>query len=316
MRKLRSCTLVVALTVAGCSRAPRAPVSIDPELAALAPADTVTLAGLRLEVLRGTPLWQKWVVGKKVAPLDELARETGLDLRKDVSEALLASNGKDGVVLARGKFARAELEAGLERRGGKRMPHKGATLVGNEEAAVAILSASVAVAGPAPLVRTIIDQRGRGGAPKALLAEAKGVAAENQIWAVSAGMKPELPKGAELPDSLANLAKIAEMIEKSSFGADLRAGLNATGVMACRSEQDARTLHDALRGIIGLARLSTPDSEPDLLRVWDGIQVSLAERTVRVRVQIAQELVDKLLGMLPAGGAAALSPGFQLPRLP
>ncbi len=316
MRRLRGSVLVAVLLVTGCSRGPRAPVSIDPELAELAPSDTVTLAGLRLEALRATPVWQKWVVGKPVPPLDELARETGLDLRKDVTEALLASNGKDGVVLARGKFDRAGLEVGLEKRGGKRMPHQGVTLLGGEDAAVAVLSASVAVAGPARLVRGVIDQRGRrGGAPRTLLEEAKGIAAGSQIWAVSHGGLDQAARVAPEAGSLGNLAKIAGMIEKSSFAADLRAGLNANAVLLGRGEQDARTLHDALRGILGLARLSTPDSDPDLLRVWDGVQVSLEQRTVRVRAQVAPELLDKLLGKLAAGGPGALNPGFPLPRL-
>ena len=314
MKRLRSCALVVALAAAGCSRAPRTPVSIDPDLVALVPGDTVTLAGLRLEALRATPLWQKWVAAKPVAPLDELARDTGLDLRKDVSEVLLASNGKDGVVLARGKFQRAELEANLERRGGKRMPHRGTTLVGNEDAAVAFLSSSIAVAGPAPLVRNAIDQRGRSGAPKALLEEAKGVAADSQVWAVSLGGLDQAAKAAPQVGNLANLAKFAELVERFSFGADLRSGLDATGVIVCRNEQDAQTLSDAARGIIGLARLSTPASEPDLLRVYDGIQVSLEQRTVRLHAEIAQELLDKLLAKLSAG-PGAFSPGFQLPRL-
>jgi len=315
MKRLRIGWLVLTLLAAGCSRAPRAPVIIDPSLAEFVPADTVSLAGVRLEALRATPLWQKHVAAKPLAPLDELARDTGLDLRKDVADVLVASNSKDVVVLARGRFARAELEAALERRGAKRMPHRGATLIGNEETAVAFLSASVAVAGPAAVVRTVIDQRGRGGVPKALAEEAKGIPADSQIWGVSLGGLGQAAKAAPQGSNLGNLAKFAELVEKTSFGADLRAGLNASGVITCRGEQDARTLSDALRGLVGLGRLSTPDSEPDLLRAFDGIQVSQQQRSVRINAQIAQELMDKLVARFSAG-AAALTPGFRLPRLP
>jgi hypothetical protein len=305
--------LAALLAVAGCSRGPRAPVIIDPELADLVPPDTVALAGLRLDALRNTPVWRKWVVGKPVAPLDELARDTGLDLRQDVSEALLASNGKDGVVLVHGRFNRVAWEAGLEKRGGKRMPYRGVTLVGGEDAAAAVLSASVAVAGPARLVRSVIDQRlRRGGAPRALLEQAQGIAGDSQLWVVSLGGLGQAAQVAPEAGNLANLAKIAEMIEKSSFAADLRTGLNASAVLQCRGEQEAQTLHDALRGILGLARLSTPDSEPDLLRVWDAVQISREQRAVRVRAQVAPELLDKLLGKLTAGGGTSLTPGFPL----
>lgn len=311
----RLCVAVAALAAFGCRPAAERGAPIDPALAALAPADTVMVAGLRLEALRATPVWQKHVAGKPVAPLDQMAKDTGLDVRKDVSEVLLASDGKDSVVLAKGKFAQAEVEAAIEKRGGKRMPYKGIPLTGNEEAVVAFLDATTVVAGRASVVRSVIDQRGRSGAPKALLDEARGVAAGNQVWAVSVGGFDELKKGFRPPDDLANLARIAAMVEKSSFGADLRSGLNATATLLCRTEEDARTLFDAARGIIGLARLSTPDNEPDLLRFYDGIQVALDQRSVRIRAEISQELLDKALERLPAGGVA-LSPGFSLPRRP
>jgi hypothetical protein len=316
MRWLRIGVAVAALAAAGCGPLVQRSVYIDRGLAALAPSDTVTLGGVRLDALRTTPLWQKWVAGKPAAPLDELAKETGLDLRKDVAEVLMASNGKDGLVLAKGKFARAELEAALEKRGGRRMPHQGLTLIGSEEAAVVFFNANVAAAGRAPMLRRVIDQRGRGGAPKALLDEAKGIAAESQIWAVSIGGIGDMGKEMMPPGSLGNLAKLAGMVEKSSFAADLRAGLNASSTLLCRTEQDARTLSDAVRGIVGLARLSTPDNEPDLLRLLDGIQVSVEQRTLRIRAQAPQDLLDKALGKLSSLGPAALNPGLRLPRLP
>ena len=150
----------------------------------------------------------------------------------------------------------------------------------------------------------------------ALLQEAQSIAAESQIWAVSLGGFAEAAKAAPQAGNLSNLAKIVELIEKATFGADLRSGLKASAVVVCRSEQDARTLSEALRGIIGLARLSTPDNEPDLLRAYDGIQVSVEQRSVRLRAEMAQELLDKLLERLSSAGLRAFTPGFQLQRRP
>jgi hypothetical protein len=193
------------------------------------------------------------------------------------------------------------------------MPHRGATLLGSEETAAAFLSASIAVAGPAAMVRNVIDQRGRGGVPKALLEEVKGIAADSQLWGVSLGGFDQAAKAVPQGGSLGNLAKFAELMQKTSFGVDLRAGLSVSGVITCRNEQDARTLSDALRGLIGLARLGTPDNEPDLLRAFDGIQVSVEQRSVRINAQVAEELMDKLIARFSAG-APALTPGFRLPR--
>jgi hypothetical protein len=296
------------------------PSSIDPALAGLVPADTVVLAGLRVEALRTAPIWHNLVASKSAAPggrfdLDELARETGFDPRRDITEVLLAWNGRHFVLLGRGSFQRETVEAKLEREGLKRMPYQGLTLLGDEGGAVAFLSASIAVAGSTPLVRSVLDQRGRSGiAPKALLEQAKSIAADNQVWAVSLGGFDQASRAVLQAGNPGNMAKAVELVERASFGVDLRSGLNATAVIVCRSEQDARTLSDAVRDLLGAARLRTPDSEPDMLRAYDGIQVSLEQRGVRLRVQIARELLEKLLAKLYAGTAAP-NPLFRHPEV-
>lgn len=312
-------SLVVAgLAIAGCRTAPQGAVRIDPVLESLVPADTVALAGLRMEALRATPVYQKWAVGKTPLPLEEFAAETGLDLRKDVSEALLASNGKESLALARGKFSRAQLETVMTERGAGRTRFEGYTLLGNDEVALVVVDSTTVVAGRPAMVRAALQRRSRsGGAPRALLQEARKITGENQIWAVSLGGFEQVATAVPLPGNLANLARIASLIEKSSFAADLRSGLSASAAMLCRTEQDAKTLSDALRGLIGLARLSTPDSEPDLLRLYDGIQVSLEQRTVKVRAQVSQELLDKAVARFSSGlPGFTFRPGFPGLRLP
>jgi hypothetical protein len=65
----------------------------------------------------------------------------------------------------------------------------------------------------------------------------------------------------------------------------------------------ARQIHDALRGLIGIGRLSTPDNQRELLRFFDAIQVSQEDRTVRVRASIPLDLLiafESFLGGKPA----------------
>ena len=315
MQVLRGCLALMSLLALGCGSAETGSVRVDPGLAALVPADTVTLGGVRMEALRATAVYKRWVVGRSMPLMDEFAKETGLDLRKDLAELLSASNGRDTVVLARGKFSPATLESRLSRPGVKRMPYKGHTLIGNEEGAVAFLNATTAVAGRAAMIHSVIDQRNRGGVPAALLEKLKTVPASSQIWAVSLGGFGQIGKVVPQEGMLANVGKILSLIENFTFAADFRAGLDALATGLCRSEQDARSLSDAVRGLIGLGRLSTPDNEPEMLRFYDAIQVEQQQRTVRVRAQIPQDLLDKAIQKVEAlGPAPFVRPGSPPPR--
>ena len=91
--------------------------------------------------------------------LDDFQKETGLDPRKDLWEFLIAGDGKQTLVFCRGKFTEFGLEPKLNRPGIKRMSYKGMLMLGNEETAVLFANASVAVAGPTPQLRTLVDNR-------------------------------------------------------------------------------------------------------------------------------------------------------------
>ena len=289
---LRCGLALMCLAALGCSSAQTGAVRVDGALAALVPADTVTLAGVRLDALRATPIYQKWIAGKPLLMADEFAKETGLDLRKDVSELLVASNGKDTVALARGKFSPAALDPKLA-------------------GTVAFINSTTAVAGPPAVVRAVVDRRNPSGVPAALLAKVRTISAQNQIWAVSLGGFSQIASAVPPAGPMASLGKILSMLEDLTLAADLRSGVNAAVTGLCKTEQDARSLSDALRGLIGLGRLSTPNDEPEMLRLYDGIQVEQQQRTVRVRAQIPQDLLDKAIGKV-----AALSEASPPPRRP
>jgi hypothetical protein len=108
--------MAVAALLAGCSREP-ASVKVDPALAALVPADAVMVAGVRMEAVRSTPFYQKWVGRRQVVDLDKFASETGIDPRQDIGELLFASDGKIGIVFAKGRFPESTLRRPPSRRG-------------------------------------------------------------------------------------------------------------------------------------------------------------------------------------------------------
>src|ERR1700722_1839019 len=70
--------------------------AVDPEAASCIPADTLVLAGVNLDRLRAEPLYSK-------VPAAAVAMAGAFT---DASSALLAFNGKDLLVIARGSVAK------------------------------------------------------------------------------------------------------------------------------------------------------------------------------------------------------------------
>ncbi len=185
---MRCLAALLCLAVAGCGPAQVGSVRVDPALATLVPGDAIMLAGVRLDALRKTPVYQKYIGERNMPGLDDLTRNTGLDPRKDIWELLVVSNGVDLAVLARGNFAPQGEEPRINRPGVQRMPYKGYTLIGNEQGAVAFMNASVAVAGRPAAGRSIIDNRGKSnGIPPALRPKVDAIPSAAQLWLVAAG---------------------------------------------------------------------------------------------------------------------------------
>jgi len=289
---MRGVLLAASLVLAACWDAQVGGVRVDPALAALLPGDTVMLAGVRMDTLRTTPLYQKLVAGQRLADLDDFAARTRFDPRKDVREFLVASNGSDSLVLARGSIRPAPPQDL------KPFAYKGATLYTQGEAGFAILDSTTAAAGPVAALRKAIDQKQsgqRGGT--ALLARAAQLPATSQIWAVLEGWGKVPSDLLPSEGNLANFRRIFQSLESTTLHADLRKGVQGRIDGQCRTEQDAKTLSDAVRGLVGFGRLSVPEKQPELLRFWDGIQVEQQQRSIRVNVEIAADLLDQFLKM-------------------
>ena len=86
-------------------------------------------------------------------------------------------------------------------------------------------------------------------------------------------------------------------IQDVVVGTDFSKGLNLSARLDCRTQDDARHVHDALRGAIGMARLSTPDNHPELLQVYDAIQVSQGNSRVEVSGDLPADQVDHVLSL-------------------
>jgi len=84
----------------------------------------------------------------------------------------------------------------------------------------------------------------------------------------------------------------------TSLGLRFDSGSHLQARVVCKSAEGAQRVNDALRGLIGLARLSTNDNELDLLRMWDAVSIIKEEQAVRIQADLPADLTDKLIAHL------------------
>ena len=292
------CAALLLLTAAGCrTNKPSESLHIDNALESLVPADAVFIAGVNVDAIRDTPVFQKLLSRMPLPQLDDFTKRTGLDPRKDLSEIVSCTNGRSGLLMARGKFRIADVEEKLEENGAKRFAYKKYGMFGDERAAVLLLNNTTAIAGPAAELRSIIDGSGARGLPPPLRDLLRSLPADDQIFAALTGglegLNLPIPEGS----NLGNIAGVLRTIDSATLGMDLRNGIVAVAEVASKSERDAKFVHDMVKGLVGLGRLNTPDNRPELLKLYDAIQVTQQQTHAKVTANISAALTDQFLDL-------------------
>ena len=123
--------------VVNCSRQVSSGIEIDKAFRPLIRPDTNVLAGMSIDKLKATPLYQRHEKALDFPLLDASVQRLGFDPRRDLAELLFASDGKTGALMARGRFQPKEMEAKLQASGLQRRPYKSFTILGDDRNSVA-----------------------------------------------------------------------------------------------------------------------------------------------------------------------------------
>ncbi len=275
---------------------------VDAALAPLIPSLTLALAGLRIDKLHDTPFYRKYVEGRQIAVLEKIESQTGLDPRKDIWEIVFAWRGPKMAPLAfiRGKFGgEFGREPNFDRTKFQSLSHKGYYIVTpGEGAGVLFMNTGAAVAGRIDDLKTVIDARDDRNAtpPQSLLDLVGTLPGSAHFWMAAesgAALLPDMP----LEGNLANFARMASAMGRLTVWADLKDGMKAHISADYADAQSARMSHDFVKGMIGLARLRTPDTEADMLRLFDGVRPVLKDKRLEVEVQEPFELMDRVISL-------------------
>jgi hypothetical protein len=236
--------LTLAVLVCGCQRHTSPTVFVDPALATLAPRDTVFIAGLRIQQLPQQP---------KSNLAEKFARESGIDITRNLWEVLIPSDGKTTWIMLRGKFSEMGMEPRVDKEGAQRLSHKGYTILGDDQMAVLFLNPTTAVASTPAALRRIIDNRDAGaGIPASLQAQIKDIPSTNQAWFAG-----------RLPD-----------VGEVAGGIDFRSGATPRLTVRARTAAEAQRLAEMLR------------------RLFDGVEVDDAHVKLNVPSNRLDDLIS------------------------
>jgi hypothetical protein len=117
------------------------------------------------------------------------------------------------------------------------------------------------------------------------------------VWAALIGGLQGRSLGIPTESNLGNILQVLQGIETVRLGIDLRDGFDAQAAATCRTEREAKRVHDMVKGIVGIGRLSTPDNQPELLKLYDAIQVTQAQNRTDVAARIPSAQVDHFLSL-------------------
>jgi hypothetical protein len=291
--------LAVVLLATGCSKVLQTGASLDGAFRAGISPDVQTLVSVKLDKLKTTELYRRHEQLLQLPQFDTLAQRAGLDPRRDVSNLCLVWDGKHLLLMAQGKFSSTQLEQKLLDGGAQRVPYKKFTLLTRGPDSVAFPERNLAVAAATPELQSTLDlmTASAGGVPAELKERLAEVPSDAQIWEVSRGGLPaaNLALRSDIDSALSNFAAY---VNGTSFGIRFDSGSHLQARIVCKSPEGAQRVNDALRGLIGLARLSTNDNELDLLRMWDAISITKDQNVVRVQADLAADLSDKLIAKL------------------
>lgn len=301
--------LIALLVSAGGCKRERTSVAVDAALLTLVPGDTVALGGMRVKAMRGTAAWKKLLEQPGVnARLDRMAEETSFDPRKVLWEVLWSTDGKESLVYARGEFAPMGLEPKIEREGILRMNYRGSMLLGNEENAVWFVNSSTGIFGHTAKLRAMIDARdsAKAGPAEAMRERIAKFPPNAHFWLVAdAAALPgaqNLEAGSEggmAGNFLRNLPKLMQSVRMAAMHVSLEDGLALEAAASCDSETGGRQVHDALKGMVGLARIALPEKQRSiLLPLLDATEVTQlgGDATLRTRLTVEQfENIQALL---------------------
>ncbi len=279
----------------------------DPQLVNLVMPDAKVLAGASVDQIRATPFGQFLLnqISAQDPHLQEILAQTGFDPRRDVHELLVASNGtpKTGLVLARGTFDAARIQAAGQGGGGMTESYKGVTLLEDPKQthAVAFLGATLAVAGDIASVKGAIDrQTVAAPLPAAVIVQVDQWSGAQDAWALTTVPPSTLkPPAAPVPPNPA-FQNTFQNIQQAAGGVKFGTQVVLTAQATADTAQNATAKANVLQFLLSLMQMQAQQQNPQVAALLPGLSVAASGNQVNVSVSVAETQLEQIVKSRPA----------------
>jgi hypothetical protein len=238
--------------------------AVDPELLEMVPPDTRLLIGVQVQQTLSSPFGHFMLsqMPDQSAVLLQLAATTGFDLRRDLREVLLASDGRrgkllrDGVLLARGAFQMDRLILFAGKVHAIQSSYAGVPLIRPADdgaSSVAILDASTLAVGSEANLKGVINRRAQRFLFSGALADkARLASADAHAWAAT--VTPIASLFPSPADGRRPVALLQAILESSAGLRFDTSGVTLSAEALTHSEQEASALSGMFKIVTGLLK--------------------------------------------------------------
>jgi hypothetical protein len=302
-----------------------------PEELRYLPSSAAVVAYANVREVMASELRQRFreslLPGAQESGQHELQELTGINIETDLDHVVACldpssadANGPgSGVVLARGTFAEAKIEALMREHGAQVEVYKDKRLITiatpQFEAAPGVppfpappfrqipqsfsltfVEPGLAALGTTELVRHVVDLHAGGGESAVtndVLMEHVRALEGGNVWAV--GRFDVLRARAKLPEAVADrLPPITWFTVSGRIDGGFQAALTAE----TRDDDSARNLRDVVRGFLALAKLQT-SAKPEFQRFVDSLEIRGTGHTVALSLEIPAQIFSALSAAMP-----------------
>jgi hypothetical protein len=282
------------------------------------PKDAAVVAYANVQDVMKSDLRQRLIKfegSSKESGRDEFKSETGIDIERDIDHVIAfvgtkqdASDEANGLVIARGRFDEARLEALAIEHGGKVEQYKGKRVltafnnthrhegdgegvdveVRHGKMALSFIEPGLVAMGHVDMVRRVIDGSTKGGTIRDNPDMMKLVVenGDGSVWAV--GRFDSLAAQTKLPAEV--MDRIPPITWFSASGR-INGGVQAVVKAETSTEEAAVALRDIIRGFTALAKMQT-SSRPETQALWPEVELGGTGKTVSVSFVVSSALLD------------------------
>jgi len=302
---LASAAVLAAVVVAGViARVVVAAVASNtPEELAYVTAATRMVAYADMQQLMSSPLHDRWRDFQKTgAPTgDDLEARTGIRFDRDIDHVVIASPGNTqgasnpSLVIARGRFDQARIDAAMRQQGAQASTYRGKQLLSikdaTHDATVAFAEPGLLLFGPQAGVRDALDAKAGAGAIIASNREFMALVDEvddGTAWSVA--RFDSLSGRTPLPSSVVSQLPPIDWIAASGH---VDSGVRGLVRAEAHDEQAAQNLHDVVQGFLALARLQGA-RDPAYKALLDSVVLTAQGKSVSMSFEVTPAMLDTL----------------------